>query len=149
MIHDVYAIKINPSDYNRTPFKERMRGERRESGGENITFMNLYRDIKKDGIKYPVLLESVKGNAYITIGMQRVAIADELKLNSIDAVIYSTNGEVKFNGIPIKELNDIIKIYGKSIIGEPIFLGIICAIIKTHKNNLNLQAKQEAKMNPE
>jgi hypothetical protein len=135
MIHDVYATKINPSDYNRIPFKERTE----KQGKLYITFMNLYRDIKKNGIKYPVLLESVKGNAYITIGMQRVAIADELKLNSIDAVVYSTNGKVNLNGVPIKELNDITKIYSERIMGEPVFLGIINAIVKTHKNNLNFR----------
>jgi len=131
MIYDVYATKINPSDYNRKPFKERSPRQ----GVGYINFMNLYRDIKKNGIKYPVLMESVKGKAYVTIGMQRVAIADELKLDLVDAVVYSTNGKVNLNGVPIKELNDIVKIYGKSIIGEPVFSGIISAIIKTHKKN--------------
>ena len=131
MIYDVYATKINPSDYNRKPFKERSPRQ----GVGYINFMNLYRDIKKNGIKYPVLMESVKGKAYVTIGMQRVAIADELKLDLVDAVVYSTNGKVKINGVPIKELNDIVKIYGESIIGEPVFSGIISAIIKTHKKN--------------
>mgnify|MGYP003151602007 CR=1 FL=1 len=131
MIYDVYATKINPSDYNRKPFKERSH----KRGVGYINFMNLYRDIKKNGIKYPVLMESVKGKAYVTIGMQRVAIADELKLDLVDAVVYSTNGKVKINGVPIKELNDIVKIYGESIIGEPVFLGIINAITRTHKHN--------------
>lgn len=131
MIHDVYSTKINPSDYNRKPFKERSP----KQGVGYINFMNLYRDIKKNGIKYPILMESVKGKAYVTIGMQRVAIADELKLDLVDAVVYSTNGKVKINGVPIKELNDIVKIYGESIIGEPVFLGIINAITRTHKHN--------------
>ena len=131
MIYDVYATKINPSDYNRKPFKERSP----KQGLGYINFMNLYRDIKKNGIKYPILMESVKGKAYVTIGMQRVAIADELKLDSVDAVVYSTNGKVKIDGVPIKELNDIVKIYGESIIGEPVFLGIINAITRTHKHN--------------
>ena len=100
-----------------------------------INFMNLYRDIKKNGIKYPILMESVKGKSFVKIGMQRVAIASKLKLDSIDAVVYSTNGKIEIDGLPIKELNDIVRIYGSNIIGEPVFLGIIDAIIRTYKNN--------------
>jgi hypothetical protein len=139
MIHDVYATKINPSNYNRIPFKKRSS----DQGRIYIKFMNLYRDIEKNGIKYPVLMESVKGKAYVTIGMQRVAIADELKLDLVDAVVYSTNGKVNLNGVPIKELNDIVKIYGEGIIGEPVFLGIINAIVKTHKK---IQVQSEIEM---
>ena len=151
MIQDVYATKINPSEYNRKPLKKRLSKQGKPDKDDGlwiygINFMNLYRDIKKIGIKYPVLLESVKGKSFVTIGMQRVAIAEELKLNSIDAVVYSTNGKVNLNGVPIKELNDITKIYSESIMGEPVFLGIINAIIKTYKNNLSLQ---KALHNPE
>ena len=140
MIHNIYATKINPSDYNTKPLKKRLSKQGKPDKDDGlwiygINFMNLYRDIKKNGIKYPILMESVKGKSFVTIGMQRVSIADELKLDSVDAVVYSTNGKVNLSGMPIKELNDIVKIYGESIIGEPVFLGIINAIIKTHKNN--------------
>tara|TARA_R100001244_G_scaffold100204_1_gene74715 strand:- start:79 stop:510 length:432 start_codon:yes stop_codon:yes gene_type:complete len=140
MIHNIYATKINPSDYNTKPLKKRLSKQGKPDKDDGlwiygINFMNLYRDIKKNGIKYPILMESVKGKSFVTIGMQRVAIADELKLDLVDAVVYSTNGKVNLNGVPIKELNDIVKIYGKSIIGEPVFSGIISAIIKTHKKN--------------
>ena len=141
MIYNVYATKINPSDYNRVPFKKRFQrwiqspDQAKYYGEQCIKFMNLYRDIEKNGIKYPVLVESVKGKASIVIGHQRAAIADNLKLDLIDAVVFSTNGKVELNGLPIKELNDIVKIYGKSIIGEPVFDGIIQAIKRTYKHN--------------
>jgi hypothetical protein len=131
MIYDIYSAKINPNDYDRKPFNKRSPSQ----GVGYINFMNLYRDIKRNGIKYPILMESVKGKSFVKIGMQRVAIASELKLESIDAVVYSTNGKIEIDGLPIKELNDIVRKYGNNIIGEPVFLGIIDAIIRTHKNN--------------
>tara|TARA_R100001443_G_scaffold33309_1_gene47227 strand:+ start:1533 stop:1946 length:414 start_codon:yes stop_codon:yes gene_type:complete len=131
MIYDIYSAKINPNDYDRKPFNTRSASQ----GMGYVNFMNLYRDIKKNGIKYPILMESVKGKSFVKIGMQRVAIASKLKLKSIDAVVYSTNGKIEIDGLPIKELNDIVRIYGSNIIGEPVFLGIIDAIIRTYKNN--------------
>ena len=100
--------------------------------------MDLIKSIKEDGIKFPVLAHSnnrIVNQSTFDYGNQRMLIALSLGLDEVPAVLYSIHNKTGFKGIPITDINDIVKICGNGIKSEPVYKGIGDAMRKIRRQN--------------
>jgi hypothetical protein len=96
--------------------------------------------IKRDGIKYPLVVQC--NNKKISnhrggfdVGNQRLLIALSLDLDKIPVILYSVYHKTGFEGIPITDADDLIEIFGKSVKNEPAYTSVSNTIRKIRQNN--------------
>ncbi len=101
----------------------------------------LVQSIKKDGIKFPLVMLANNGHAdwdkgfnKFNVGNQRILIALGLGIREMPVVAYSSNS-TGFEGIPITCIDDIAEICGEGIKTEPTYRSIISALSKVKKWN--------------
>ena len=124
---------IEPSeDYvNKTYSKSYLKNRR-----ANSEYKKLRVNIINHGILYPIVAScnnQVIGR--LEVGGQRMGIAIDLRLNKIPAILYSIHRKTGFEGTPITDINDIVKICGDGIKSEPVYRGIGDAIRNIRRQN--------------
>ena len=100
--------------------------------------IDLVKSIKQDGIKYPVIghcNNRIVNRSAFDYGNQRMLIALSLGLDEVPAVLYSIHHKTGFEGTPITDINDIVKICGDGIKSEPVYRGIGDAMRKIRRQN--------------
>jgi len=100
----------------------------------------LVESIKRDGIKYPLVVQC--NNKKISnhrggfdVGNQRLLIALSLDLDKIPVILYSVYHKTGFEGIPITDADDLIEIFGESVKNEPAYTSVSNTIRKIRQNN--------------
>ena len=99
-------------------------------------YKKLAADIKANGFKFPILGYCTDGVWSETkCGHQRIAIALDLKINNIPAILYSIHRKTGFKGTPITGIDAIVKICGESIKSEPVYQSVVGAIKNIRARN--------------
>ena len=99
-------------------------------------YKKLETDIRKRGIRFPIVGFCNNGVWSETkYGNQRMAIALALNINTVPAILYSIHHKTGFEGTPITDITDIVKICGDGIKSEPVYRGMGDAIRNIRRQN--------------
>ena len=105
----------------------------------NQKTVDLVESIKRDGIKYPLVVQcnnkikTIKG--CFDVGNQRNIIALSLCLEKIPVILYSVHNKTGFTGQNITDVNDLIEIFGENVKNEPVYECVANVIKKIRLKN--------------
>ena len=105
----------------------------------NQKTVDLVESIKRDGIKYPLVVQCnnkvkpIKG--CFDVGNQRNLIALSLGLEKIPVIFYSVYHTTGFTGQNITDVNDLIEIFGENVKNEPVYECVANVIKKVRLKN--------------
>ena len=78
---------------------------------------NLIKDIKKRGIRYPIVGEMVNNKIHgLNVGGKRWMVATALEYDEIPAIFYSRyDNKTGLEGTPVRSTGDLIDLFGEDV----------------------------------